>query len=285
MRSDVEIKQLVIDFAMRDSRVRAVLLQGSRANKNIKPDLLQDFDIVYIVDQMESFTCDYRWTSVFGEKLMWQHPDEMEIDSEERKSASFHYLMLFKDGVRIDLSLFPIEKMHSHFLSDSLTIVWLDKDRLFPGQNISSDSDYLICKPTEREFSETCNEFWWVSLNVSKGLLRREITHAKSMMEGPLRVVFMHMIEWHIGIETKFSVSFGKGGKFMEQYLSTKDFNQILATYPDAEVENIWKSLFAMTEVFSHYAKLVAANLKFKQDIAEETNAKKYLLQQFAGRK
>jgi hypothetical protein len=59
-----------------------------------------------------------------------------------------------------------------------------------------------------------------------------------------------------------------------EQYFSTKDFNQILATYPDAEVENIWKSLFIMTDLFSQNAKLVAVNLKFKQNIVKETNAK-----------
>ncbi len=283
MRSFAEIKRILTDLAQDDKRIRAVLLQGSRANKNITPDPLQDFDIVFIVNQMESFISDHSWTSVFGEKLIWQHPDEMEIGNDEsRKSSSFHYLMLLKDGVRIDLSLFPKEKMKNHFSTDSLTIVWLDKDGLFSGIEIPSDKDHLIRRPTEREFTETCNEFWWVSLYISKGLLRREITYAKAMMEGPVRQMFLRMIEWHIGIETNFSVSFGKAGKFMEKYLNAEAFAQILATYPDSRIENIWKSLFIMTGLFSNYAKHVADTLQFRQNLEEQKNAEEYLHQQFA---
>ena len=277
---------MLTDLARDDKRIRAVLLQGSRANKNITPDPLQDFDIVFVVDQMESFINDHRWTSVFGEKLISQLPDEMEIGNDEsRKSVSFHYLMLFKDGIRIDLSLFPKEKMSSHFSPDSLTIVWLDKDGIFSNIEPPGDKDYLIKRPTEKEFLETCNEFWWVSLYVSKGLLRREITYAKAMMEGPVRQMFMRMIEWYIGTETKFSVSFGKSGKFMEKYLSAEDYAWILATYPDFQIENIWKSLFGMTSLFSNYAKQVADNLQFRQNMEEQENAKEYLLRQFAEEK
>ena len=277
---------MLTDLARDDKRIRAVLLQGSRANKNITPDPLQDFDIVFVVDQMESFISDHRWTSVFGEKLISQLPDEMEIGNDEsRKSVSFHYLMLLKDGIRIDLSLFPKEKMSSHFSPDSLTIVWLDKDGMFSNIEPPGDKDYLIKRPTEKEFLETCNEFWWVSLYVSKGLLRREITYAKAMMEGPVRQMFMRMIEWYIGTETKFSVSFGKSGKFMEKYLSAEDYARILTTYPDFQIENIWKSLFAMTSLFSNYAKQVADNLQFRQNMEEQDNAKEYLLRQFAEEK
>ncbi len=286
MRDFAEIKQMLTDLAQNDKRIRAVLLQGSRANKNITHDLLQDFDIVFIVDQMESFISDHRWISVFGEKLISQLPDEMEIGHDESgKSVSFHYLMLFKDGVRIDLSLFPREKMNSHFSPDSLTTVWLDKDAMFSNIEIPSDKDYLIRRPAEKEFLETCNEFWWVSLYVGKGLLRREITYAKAMMEGPVRKMFMRMVEWYIGTETKFSVSFGKAGKFMEKYLSTEDYKQILATYPDFQIENIWKSLFTMTNLFSNYAKQVADNLQFRQNIEEQENVKEHLRRQFAKEK
>jgi aminoglycoside 6-adenylyltransferase len=283
MRSFTEIKQMLTGLAQYDNRIRAVLLQGSRANKNISPDPLQDYDIVFVVNQMESFITDHRWTNVFGEKLIWQLPNTMEIGHDEsRKSVGFHYLMLFKDGVRIDLSLFPVEKMSSHFTTDSLTIVWLDKDGLFSNIELPSDKDYLTRRPTEKEFRETCNEFWWVSLNVSKGLLRREITYAKAMMEGPVRQMFMRMIEWHIGIETKFSVSSGKAGKFMDKYLRAEEYAQVLATYPDFQIENIWKSLFIMTSLFSTYAKQVADNLQFRLNIEEQENTKDYLLRQYA---
>ena len=49
-------------------------------------------------------------------------------------------------GIRIDLTLFPIEKMSSHFSPDSLTMVWLDKDGIFSDIEMPSDKDYLIRK-------------------------------------------------------------------------------------------------------------------------------------------
>src|ERR1700733_9393869 len=99
MRTPDEIKKIILDKAKADSRIRAVLLNGSRANQKISPDGLQDFDIVYIVRQMDSFVADHEWTSIFGEKLICQMPDEMVLNvGEEKKSYAFHYLMLFKEG-------------------------------------------------------------------------------------------------------------------------------------------------------------------------------------------
>ena len=79
MRSPEEIKKLIIDFARSDERIRAVLLNGSRANSKISPDEYQDYDIVYVVDNIESFISDKGWTNVFGDKLIWQFPDEMVV--------------------------------------------------------------------------------------------------------------------------------------------------------------------------------------------------------------
>ena len=171
MRTPDEIKKIILDKATADSRIRAVLLNGSRANQKISPDGLQDFDVLYIVEQMDSFITDHDWTSVFGEKLIWQLPDEMEFSNYgEKTSCSFHYLMLYKDGHRIDLTLFPREKIETDFTPDSLTVVWLDKDGLFENMKPATDGDYRVRRPTEKEFRNACNEFWWVSTYIaSKG--------------------------------------------------------------------------------------------------------------------
>ena len=113
MRTHTEIQKLIIDFATADDRVRAVLLNGSRANPKIPSDLYQDFDIVYIVNQLETFTNDHTWIEVFGKRVILQMPDQMIIG--KRNQYSFAYLMLFEDGNRIDLTLFPLEKVRKDF--------------------------------------------------------------------------------------------------------------------------------------------------------------------------
>ena len=47
MRSEEEMYWLIQDCALKDPRVRLVLLSGSRANPDAPRDDLQDFDIVY----------------------------------------------------------------------------------------------------------------------------------------------------------------------------------------------------------------------------------------------
>ena len=282
-RNAEEIKKTILEKAQADDRIRAVLLNGSRANTRLKPDPLQDFDIIYLVNELESFISDHHWISIFGEKLVWQLPDEMQSVDEDtgHQSVSFSYLMLFKDGNRIDLTLFPRNRFDSDFKMDSLTRVWLDKDSLFSNLSEPDEKDYLIKRPTERQFRNVCNEFWWVCTYVSKGLLRNEITYAKAMMENPVRQMFMKIIGWHIGVNTNFSVSLGKDGKYMRQYLSEKEYKSILETYADYKTENIWKSLFLMTELFSAFAKDVSEKLNFKYNQEEQLNTVAWLREQY----
>jgi aminoglycoside 6-adenylyltransferase len=276
MRSSEEIKKLVLEKAEGDERIRAVLLNGSRANSIIAPDKFQDFDVVYIVTEIESFLSDHNWIKIFGDILIMQLPDEMIVYNEKKKS-SFAYLMLFKDGNRIDLTLFPINKLKCEFVNDSLTVLLLDKDNLFPDLPPASDNDYLIEQPAEKEFTDCCNEFWWVCTYVGKGLCRNEITYAKEMLEIPVRKMFLKMIEWHIGIENNFSVSFGKSGKYMKNYISPELYEKILFTYPDHKPENIWHSLFLMAELFSEFAIKVSQSLHFSYIKIEENDVRKYL--------
>jgi aminoglycoside 6-adenylyltransferase len=287
MRTSDEIQKLITDIAISDDRIRAVILNGSRANPTVVADKYQDFDIVYIVTEIESFTSDHSWTNIFGDMLIRQLPDEMDVGKEPGapESFGFAYLMLFKDGNRIDLTLIPKNKVNSNFHSDSLTVVWLDKDNIFANIDKSSNADYLVKRPSEKEFLETCNEFWWTSTNVAKGLLRNEITYAKEMQETVVRPMFMDIIKWYVGAATNFSVSFGKAGKFMKAYLPGTLYEKILSTYSDHQAENNWKSLFVMTEVFGQLAKIVASKLNFQYNNDEEKNIKYYLRQAYKERK
>jgi aminoglycoside 6-adenylyltransferase len=283
MRNETQIKNLILDFARQDARIRAVLLNGSRVKPNVKPDKLRDFDIVFIVDDLESFTIDHSWTNIFGEKIIYQLPDEMNLRVEDRdnKKISFAYLMLLKDKNRIDLTLFPVQKIRSGFLPDTLTIVWLDKDNLFATLPQPDDTNYHIQKPTEKEFSDTCNEFWWVSTYVVKGLLRDEIIYAKEMLETVVRPMFLKVIEWKVGIENNFSVSCGKAGKFLKAYLTNDFYTRILMTYSNFETGENWKALFLMTEIFQQSSNFVADKLGFTINKIEEQNTIAYLKEQY----
>ena len=55
MRSEQQMLDLILDTARADERIRAVILNGSRANPNAPRDPFQDFDIVYLVTDTQPF--------------------------------------------------------------------------------------------------------------------------------------------------------------------------------------------------------------------------------------
>lgn len=102
MRTEQEIFDLILGVAKADERIRAVLLSGSRANPAIPKDIYQDYDITYFVEDITPFYNNPAWVEeCFGKPLIMQMPETMRYPVGD---GSFNYLIIFPDGVRIDLS-------------------------------------------------------------------------------------------------------------------------------------------------------------------------------------
>lgn len=173
MRTEKEMLDLIINTAKEDERIRAVIMNGSRVNPNVKRDCFQDYDIMYVVKNIQSFTSNHNWIHRFGEIMIVQMPEEMSLLPAD-EDGKFPYLMQFIDGNRIDLTLVPADLIHTFVGQDSLSKLLLDKDGCVEEFPPASDKDYMIKKPTEKEFLDCCNEFWWCSTNVGKGLVGTE---------------------------------------------------------------------------------------------------------------
>ena len=222
MRSEVQIFDLILSVAEKDGRIRAVILNGSRVNKNIQKDSLQDFDVVYFVEELDSFTVTPNWIDVFGERIILQKPNSMNLYGSHAKldEEEIVYLMLLKDGNRIDLSLRKTKDKSKK--NDSLTKVLLDKDKVFKEIQSPNDKDYWMKKPSQTKFSDSCNEFWWVSTYVTKGLLRDEIIYAKEIQETIIREMFMTIIAWNVAADYEFEINLGANNRFIKSILIPK---------------------------------------------------------------
>lgn len=260
MRSEQEMLELIIGTAQSDERIRAVILNGSRANPNTPRDVFQDFDIAYIVDDVAPFKNNYEWIKRFGEILVMQMPEDMR-DPPPDNNGGFSYLMLFTDGNRIDLWIHPVAHL-DEIRRDSLSQLLLDKDGIIKPFGPPSESDYLPKPPTAKAFSDCCNEFWWVCTYVAKGLWREEIIYAKHMLE-VIRAQLMKMLIWHMGIKTRFSWNPGNHGKYLPQYLEPEWWEMLRKTYADSSYDNTWESLFTMCKLFRRAAVPLAEHFGF----------------------
>lgn len=275
MRSEKEMMKLILSFARENEDVRAAVLNGSRANPNAKKDPFQDYDVIFFVKDVEPYKRNRDVVRYFGEIMILQTPDDMG-DPAPKNRSGYAYLMQFMDGNRIDLSFYPIAEM-KWLLEDSLTVVLLDKDRLIGGIPPPSDLGYLPAKPTAKSFDECCNEFWWVNPYVAKGLWRDELTYAKFMLDSILREELMKMMVWYCGVKTDFQKSPGKFGKYLESLLEPELWRALEQTYCDANIENIWQSLFTMDDLFRTIALAVASSFSFTYPLHDDRKVSDYI--------
>ena len=274
MRTEKEIYDLVLNFAFQDERIRIVTLEGSRTNDNIPKDNLQDYDITFFVIDMGEFLKSDDWLSVFGNRLMMQKPEDMELFPPEEKG--FSYIMLFDDGVKIDLTLLPVSMLEEYLTRDKLVKIMLDKDNMIKTEIVPTDEDYYIKCPTERKFDDCCNEFWNVATYVSKGLLRGEILFAIDHMNEVLRHELLRMISWYVGTEKGFNFSLGKNYKFLDKHISKELWDNLLNTYSMSSYEEMWKSFDLCLCLFKKISKKVADSLGYNYPDYDE-NVTKYL--------
>jgi aminoglycoside 6-adenylyltransferase len=261
MRSEQEMLELIVNTARDDERIRAVIMNGSRANPNAPRDIFQDFDIVYIVTDVTPFKNNYDWIKRFGEIMIMQMPDDMQ-NSSPRNDGSFTCLMQFTDGNRIDLGIYPLAKL-SEMGRGSLSLLLLDKDGIVEPFAPPSENDYLAHPPSARAFSECCNEFWWVCPYTAKGLWREEIIYAKYMLDQVIRKQLMKMLTWHIGVKTHFLENAGKQGRYFRKYLEPELWIMLEQTYADANYDSTWEALFTMCNLFRRVALSVAVHFGF----------------------
>ncbi|RPF50382.1 aminoglycoside 6-adenylyltransferase [Aquisalibacillus elongatus] len=279
MKNEQEMMSLIKSFASDDERIRAVYMNGSRTNPNVPKDMFQDYDIVFVATEVQSFIKDQSWINFFGDLIMMQEPDKNDHGSNLNLDSirSYGFLMLFTDGNRIDLHIQTEEVMLEEYGEDKLTLPILDKDELLPTIPRPTDVDYHVQEPTENEFNRLTNDFWWCLQNVAKGIWRDELPYAKRMFEYTTRAPLDQMVAWWIGIQQDFQVSVGKLGKYFKDYLPESYWEMYQETYSDANYSNMWDSIFVTCELFRTLSQDVAEHFNFTYPIEDDQNMTKYL--------
>ena len=256
MRTENEMYSLILEVAKNDDRIKAVYMNGSRTNESVPKDMFQDYDIVYVVEETQSFIEDKDWVRVFGEILYMQYPDENPNYPSDQKN-SYGYLMQFADGIRIDLTIQSVNCALQRIKEDKLCKILLDKEHILPEIEAATDRQYWVKKPTKEQYLAACNEFWWCTNNIAKGLWREEIPYVQDMTNYVVRPQLIRMLDWKAGILTGWTVSTGKSSKYLYQWLPEEEWQMLLSTYFDGNVGNAWKSVFDMCDLFRDVAQFV----------------------------
>lgn len=262
MRTEREMMDVILSFAQENEYIKVVGMEGSRTNTTVPKDDFQDYDITYIVTDMPAFVENEEWLDVFGKRIFMQKPEAMSLFNQQLGNW-YSYLMLFEDKNRIDLTIVPLEELDLYLSSETLIDVLLDKDNLVGDFPLPTNATYHVQEPTSQMFDDSCNEFWWVSTYVVKGICRKEFIYAADYLNQIMRQELLRMISWKVGIETEFSESVGKFYRFLEKKVDKDLWERIMATYCLDSYEELWDSFFACQALFREVSKEVADELGF----------------------
>ncbi len=276
MRTEQEMLDLILDMAKNDTRIRAVYMNGSRTNPKIVKDIFQDYDIVYVVEETMSFREDRSWIDLFGDRLYMQYPEENSFYQSDIENC-YGWLIQFTDGNRLDLHVCTLNHVLKEIKGDRLCKILLDKDKCLPKMPEATDEDFWVRKPTEKQFADTCNEFWWCLNNVAKGLWREEVPYVMDMLNCVVRPQLIRLLGWKIGFETNFSISVGKSGKYMDRWLDKEKWESLLKTYPSGAIKDIWDAVFLMCNLFDYTAQEVSRIMNIDYNKIEANNSMKFL--------
>ena len=254
MRAETEMLDLILQTA-KTLQVKAVAMSGSRTNQNAPKDEFQDYDVVYVVDDFDNLMSDLSWLDYFGKRII-----EQEVVLDHRRL----YLMLFEDGNRIDLTLCPKDRIQEWVDSEAGFTVLEDPEHLFEpySQNLER---YWTSPATETNFVKSCNEFWWVSAYVVKGICRKQVIYATDHLYGICQQEFLKILAWQVA-SNRGVVDIGKNYKYLFNYLPTEKEKEFSDLLDFSSIDKITQSLLATMQLFHREAQRLAQKLEFHYD-------------------
>ena len=254
MRTETEMFDVILQTA-KVLQVDAVAMSGSRTNSQAPKDEFQDYDVVYVVDDLDNLTSDLSWLDQFGTRIIEQH----NVLGNRRL-----YLMLFEDGNRIDLTLCPTEYIQEWVDSEAGFTVLVDEKGLFETYSPSPER-YWITPATETDFEKSCNEFWWVSAYVVKGICRKQVIYSTDHLYGICQQELLEILAWQVARD-RGAVDIGKNYKYLFNYLPAEKEKEFSNLLDFLSLDKIIQSLLATMQLFHQEAQRLAQKMGFDYD-------------------
>ena len=254
MRTETEMLSLLIKIA-KNLKVKAVALSGSRTNQKVQTDEFQDYDLVYVVDDIDNLTSDLSWLDLFGKRII-----EQEVGFGHRRL----FLMLFEDGNRIDLTLCPKDYIQEWVDSEAGFTVLEDPEHLFEPYSPNIER-YWTNPASQTDFEKACNEFWWVSAYVVKGICRNQLIYATDHLYGICQQELLKILTWQVA-SARGRVEIGKNCKYLFNHLPVEKEKELSNLLDFSSLDKITQSLFDTMQLFHQEAQSLAQKMDFDYD-------------------
>lgn len=259
----------MIEWATSRSLIRAILLTSTRAIPHALVDILSDYDVILVVQDIHPFVTDRTWLNDFGDVLVvyWDpiHPNPaFGIDQCGNVTQ-------YADGLKIDFTLWPVDLFQQVVAAPVLDAeldagyrVLLDKDHLTDTMQAPTFTAYVPKPPSLATFQTTVNDFLSDAPYVAKCLWRDELFPAKWCLDYDMKHIYLRQVlEWRIGVDYGWSVAVGALGKGLKKRLSPDIWAQVERTFVGSEIADQWVALENTMALFRQVALEVGKHLGY----------------------
>ncbi len=266
MRTEQEILANVIAVASADENIRAVVrteLLPVRA-------YLYTFNFCLIVNDPGKYDGRGAFASCFGDRILLYRADRRYPDMFPDTKA---HLMAFRDGITLVihamgraafLDRFNRNREHGNaWFGDTYRTI-LDKDGLLPPVERLEEKQTLYGHvPSEAEFGDAADEFWWVLKTFAEYTLREELPSAMFYLNTAVRDLLNQMLRWYLVLRSGRPVDLGILDSRLGVLLEEDLFLLYRKTYPDADEAHMWEALDAVVLLWRRAGQAVAAQCGF----------------------
>lgn len=249
-----QIRKNILNLAEQNDSISAVIEIGSQTRKTETADEYSDLDVVIVSSISDEFIKNDAILSEIGDiRISFVEPTF--AGGVERR-------ILFEGNLDVDFILLSpqqlVSAIDSHFIDGifarGFKVVY---DSMGISEKLSGikneNADYEM--PSQEEFSNMVNDFWFHTVWSAKKICRGELWTAKMCIDSYLKMYLMKVIElYHL---SKYGKSFDvwHNGRMLEKWADRDVTERVKGCFAKYDRDDIARALRCTAELFGELAK------------------------------
>jgi aminoglycoside 6-adenylyltransferase len=243
-----------VPWARGREEIRSAAVIGSRARgANHPADEFSDLDIILVATDPQPYIATGGWVEAMGAPWLAFVEGTPDGRLSERR-------VLFEGGLDVDfvfMAVGPVREMLKTGVDPDLA------DMIRRGARILVDKDGLAAQiitatpatqppraPSEADFLQVANDFWYHTLWTAKHLRRGELWWAKGCCDGYLKALLLRMLEWHARATQGPEHDTWMRGRFLEEWADPRAVMELRQAFARYDTDEIWRALAATMDLF-----------------------------------
>jgi aminoglycoside 6-adenylyltransferase len=267
-----DLENRFVEWAKTQDDFRAAFIVGSQARRDHPADQFSDLDIILFVRQVEARYQDSSWLEEIAPLWLSQMGHTVNGDPECQA--------LFSGGFQVDF-VFHHDGVLPQFqqmvaagnLPDTIqrgTRILLDKDGMLP---VLPESIRIppAPYPTEMEFRQTLDSFWFNAVYCAKQLKRGELWLFQNSSGGMIWPL-LRMVEWQARATHGWDYDTWHAGKFIAEWADPEVYAALQQVFAHLERDDSWRALQTRLSLMHDTAYKLATALDYSYPVVLEQN-------------